>query len=375
MDDNSRRRRQNDPPYPGQDPRFGAEQGQGRGFSSSSSERYRPAPITTSPSTARGAGGATAYSGYYQGPSASFSAALPQTTLQYQPGYTQDQRQQSFATYNPDIMYDVAQQAPQNNVYDSTPQFQTRQPAGMQMLSDVAAPYFPNESTSAPGPPGLQHHTSSGSSNVYQQHQQSPADRGPLLQQGYSGNAMAMGAMPQPAPEIMEEDDYQAQGPGMEAAYTAYQTALKEIFQNIINGRLAEASQSLLEVSEWLLGHVGDLGLTVDEVALHSDRIRLWGEFNTAWLSIFQKQKDMLESGQRIQHPQTLMTQEYINKMAKDLIRMCDAVEKHGLVDYQYGVAEERIIMILSECLDLQESIEEVEGSSAANPGLGRVPP
>ncbi|PVH67618.1 hypothetical protein DL98DRAFT_443188, partial [Cadophora sp. DSE1049] len=34
-----------------------------------------------------------------------------------------------------------------------------------------------------------------------------------------------------------------------------------------------------------------------------------------------------------------------INKMAKYLIRMCDAVEKHSLVDYQYGVAEEQIIM------------------------------
>jgi len=175
-----------------------------------------------------------------------------------------------------------------------------------------------------------------------------------------------MGSIPPGPPDIMEEDDFQAQGPGMEAAYTAYQTALKEIFQNIINGRLGEASQSLLEVSEWLLGHVGDL----DEVALHSDRIRLWGEFNTAWLSIFQKQKDMLESGQRIQHPQTLMTQEFINKMAKDLIRMCDAVEKHGLVDYQYGVAEEQIIMILTECLDLQESVEGIEGSGAV-----RAPP
>ena len=39
------------------------------------------------------------------------------------------------------------------------------------------------------------------------------------------------------------------------------------------------------------------------------------------------------------------MTQDFINKMAKDLIRMCDAVEKHGLIDYQYGVAEELIIM------------------------------
>jgi hypothetical protein len=90
---------------------------------------------------------------------------------------------------------------------------------------------------------------------------------------------------------------------------------------------------------------VSDEGLTVDEVTLHADRIRLWGEFNTAWLSIFQRQKDMLESGQRIQHPQTLITQDFINKMAKDLIRMCDAIEKHGLVDYQYGVAEEQIIL------------------------------
>jgi hypothetical protein len=178
--------------------------------------------------------------------------------MQYQPGYPQDQRQQqSFAGYNSDLMYNVSQQAPQNTVYDSTPQFQARQPAAMQMLSDVAAPYFPNEPTSAPGPPGLQHHASSGSS--YQQHQPSPGDRAPLLQQGYPA-AMGLGGMPQSAQEIMEEEDFQAHGPGMEAAYTAYQTALKEIFQNIIHGHLADASSSLLEVSEWLLGHVGDLG-------------------------------------------------------------------------------------------------------------------
>jgi hypothetical protein len=83
-------------------------------------------------------------------------------------------------------------------------------------------------------------------------------DRAPLLQQGYMGG-MSMGSIPPGPPDIME-DNFQAQDPGMEAAYTAYQTALKEIFQNIINGRLGEASQSLLEVSEWLLGHVGDLG-------------------------------------------------------------------------------------------------------------------
>lgn len=263
MDDNNRRRRQNDSPYQGSDPRYNGDQGQGRGYSGSSSDRYRTTPLTHSPSTGREAGGATAYSGYYQEPPSSFPAALPSNNLQYQAGFSQDQRQQqSFAGYNPDIMYNVGQQTPQGAVYDSASQFQARQPAAMQMLSDVAAPYFPSEPTNTPGPPGLQHHASSSSTTVYQQqqhHQQSAADRPPLLQQGYS-NSLAMGNIGQNAPEVMDEEDFQAQGPGMEAAYTAYQTALKEIFQNIINGRLGDASQSLLEVSEWLLGHVGDLG-------------------------------------------------------------------------------------------------------------------
>ena len=86
------------------------------------------------------------------------------------------------------------------------------------------------------------------------------------------------------------------------------------------------------------------VGLVVDEAALHADRIRLWGEFNTAWLSIFQMQKDVLVSGQRLQQSQSLMPHDLVNKMAKDLVRMCDSVEKYGLVDYQYGVAEEQIM-------------------------------
>ncbi|RDW89379.1 hypothetical protein BP6252_01411 [Coleophoma cylindrospora] len=371
MDDNSRRRRQNEAPsYPAPDPRFG-DQGQARGFSSSTAERYRPAPLNTSPSAARGAGGATAYSGYYQEPAPTFPAALPPNNLQYQQGYPQDQRQQqNFAGYNPDLMYNVTQQATQSTTYDTNQQFQARQPAAMQMLSDVAAPYFPSDPSTAAAPPGLQHHASSSSSTVYPQQQQQQQQHQSPAQQGYSGT-MTMGGIPHTAPDIMDQSQYEAQGPGMEEAYNAYQTALKEIFQNVINGRLAEASQSLLEVSEWLLGHVGDLGLIVDEVGLHADRIRLWNEFNTAWLSIFQRQKDILESGQGIRPPQSLMTQDFINKMAKDLVRMCDNVEKHGLVDYQYGVAEEQIINVLTECLDLQESLDVASGGSAA----GRPPP
>ncbi len=124
--------------------------------------------------------------------------------------------------------------------------------------------------------------------------------------------------------------------------------------------------------------------------------MHLWEEFNNAWLAIFQRQKDMLESGQRIQTPQSLISRDFITKMSKDLIRMCDTVEKHGLVDYQYGVAEERIMdskcqpraskhpalivfTVLMQTLDLQEAMEGLDGGggegASQNPGLGRAPP
>lgn len=270
MDEHNRRRRQNEAPYSGHpDQRFAADQNQIRGFSGSSAERFRPPPLTTSPSTGRGATGATAYQGYYQETAPSFSAALPANTMQYQQGYSQDQRQQqqSFGGYNSDLMYNVAQQPAQNNVYDATTQFQARQPAAMQMLTDVAtAPYFSSETANAPAPPGLQHHASTGSTGVYPQHH-SPNVRAPLLQQTYA-TGMPMGNLPQVAPEMLEvEDEYQAQDQApinnlarVEESYMSYQTALKEIFQNVANGMLSEAAASLLRVSEWLLGNVVDLG-------------------------------------------------------------------------------------------------------------------
>ena len=51
-----------------------------------------------------------------------------------------------------------------------------------------------------------------------------------------------------------------------------------------------------------------------------------------------------MESGAQLQRSQTLIPQESLEKMGKELVRLCDGVERHGLVDYQYGVWEERII-------------------------------
>jgi hypothetical protein len=74
----------------------------------------------------------------------------------------------------------------------------------------------------------------------------------------------------------------------------------------------------------------------------------MWDEFNTCWLSILQRQKEMvteiIATGQRPELPQSVMDYDFMETMGKELVRLCDMMEKHGLVDYQMGVWEEEII-------------------------------
>ncbi|KAK7570727.1 hypothetical protein V3481_019269 [Fusarium oxysporum f. sp. vasinfectum] len=51
--------------------------------------------------------------------------------------------------------------------------------------------------------------------------------------------------------------------------------------------------------------------------------------------------------------------------MGNELVRLCDGIERHGLVDYQYGVWEDQITAILEDCLDLYDASE--EGSDSGN--------
>ncbi|KAK8135810.1 hypothetical protein PG984_003750 [Apiospora sp. TS-2023a] len=395
MDDNARRRRQNEPPVSAtSNPRYPVHdanaQRRSYGAGAGASDRYRPAPLNTSPSTARGMGGTAAYSGYYQEPAAAFSTAMPQNTMPYQSEYGQDTRQtQNFSAYNPSLMYNVPQTSAQNTVYDTSQQFPSRQPAALQMMpTDVAASYFPSEPTNAGAAPALQAQAASSStSGVYQQ---SPADQRAMIHQ-YPSSIASMSGMSQQASapdQVMEEQDY-SNSTEMGEAYEQYQTALKEIFTNIRNGVLVSASESLLTVSDWLLSKVAELGLAADNPQLHHDRIKLWHDFNHAWLALLQKQKDMVGSGIPPQRGQTLVSEESLKKMGKEIVRLCDGIERHGLVDYEYGVWEEPIIesmyypyrryppspndlvadleIVLTECLDFYENADGAAGTSATS--------
>ena len=89
-------------------------------------------------------------------------------------------------------------------------------------------------------------------------------------------------------------------------------------------------------------------GLTRDQQELHSERLKLWKDFNICWLAVLQKQKDItqeiLASGRSILPPQSMIPASYLNHMGDKLVNLSDGMESHGLVDYEMGVWEEEII-------------------------------
>lgn len=69
----------------------------------------------------------------------------------------------------------------------------------------------------------------------------------------------------------------------------------------------------------------------------------MWNDFNHAWLATIQAQKELMESGRQLGRSQSRISLEGLKKMGDELVRLCDGIERHGLVDYQYGVWEEQI--------------------------------
>ncbi|SCO54202.1 uncharacterized protein FFNC_15389 [Fusarium fujikuroi] len=248
---------------------------------------------------------------------------MPGTAIAYGPEYGHDSRQtQDFGDYNTSttMMYNVGQASEQNAVYDAQ-QFSLRQPPAMQMMPpDVASSYFGSEAGASAGP-SLQQPAqgSSGSANVYQQSNA----------MNYASNSMS------------NDHDY-TEG-ALEEKWVSYQRQLGSIFQEIVNGSLESASETLISVTSWLLSQVADLGLSLDDTNLHADRIQLWNDFNHAWLGLGQRQIDLMTSSQQLSRTQSLVSKAMIKKMGNELIRLCDGIERHGLVDYQYGVLEDQI--------------------------------
>ncbi|KAK7538870.1 hypothetical protein IWX50DRAFT_670076 [Phyllosticta citricarpa] len=385
MDNNDRRQRQQNPP--GYAPQQGLIQTPQQYPAVSGTDRFRQNPLTAqqSPSSAPSSGRAGTGQGYgygSYGEGAQFvGSSIQAGALQYPPEYGQDQQRtpQQYSQYASNMMYNVPaqQQAAPQSPYESVQQYQPRQSAAIEVLSTqfgVPQQYYgvPGESgpTSAPAAGMAAQNVPSQYSNLSYT-TQSPVGRDPLAPAYATGmsdptQGGSHGAYAQP--------NYPASGASSDwdNAYAEYQTQVKRTFEYIRDGRLSEGGSCLLRITKWLLGNAEALaeltiGLVRDDESMQQDRLKLWEEFNTAWLSILQTQKDMslemAESGQPPRPPRSMMDYEFMESMGKELVSLCDNMEKHGLVDYQMGVWEEEIIAILTRCLDL---LEEHTGAGSA---------
>ncbi|KAK6444124.1 hypothetical protein FP744_10000372 [Trichoderma asperellum] len=287
---------------------------------------------------------------------------MPTTTLAYGSEYGADSRPQtqSFGGYSTGMMmYNVPQPSTQTPVYDAQ-QFGQRQQAAMQMMApDVTSAYFNPEAGSAAA--NMQHPSqgSSASAGVYQQSQ-------PI---NYASSMPSANAMQHTSgtadPTMGEGQDYAASG--LQEKWLNYQRQLGSVFQDISSISLERAAETLLNVSSWLLTQVTELGLNQDDASLHAERIKLWNDFNHAWLALCFQQREIMSSGQQLSRSQRVMSQGTIKKLGDELIRLCDGIESHGLVDYQYGVWEDRIETILEECLDLYDSLDSNASTSGGS--------
>ncbi len=320
-------------------------------------------------------------------------AQHPPRQPHHQPQHQPPPQQQPFPPYPSPMGYHPPPPTEQSP-YASVTQYQPRQSAAIEVLSNqfgVPQYYNPGESTSAPEPAPVAP-------------QYVPADFHPPLlyhppgtvPQATVGSNFTPGMGELAPPNAPGPEELGPQDPddgGSDRAYRDYQVALREAFQKTRDGQLVEAGRVLLEISEWLcesvaargtpttvdgfllLGLTGAAGLLNDDESKHAERLQLWDEFNTCWLAVLQHQKEltqkMLETGEPPPAPQSLIPEETLENMGSELVRLCDRVEKHGLVDYQVGVWEEEIISseqvrmglkdhadaaaVLTECLDLLE--------------------
>ncbi|KAL4999059.1 hypothetical protein BDV10DRAFT_193939 [Aspergillus recurvatus] len=354
MDGDLRRMKQDE-----QQAQYANQPGMSRRSASRSSgrtaDRFRQAgfnPTRGDPSQAAGRPRMPAYMDYGYTDNTFQGGALQEDELQPYPPTLRDhqQRQQPFPSYESELVYNLGQQGPTQTPYEVVPQFSSRQSASLDSLSGqfpVPQYFAPNEpsGTGLPShylPPGLSLSAYNqpgpiGRSSATQPFPATMADMNPVGAAGQQQTLSQSQSQPQALPEP----------PPSAEPLRQFQRALRVTVDHTRAGQLVEASRSLLDISEWLVATARELGILRDDQMLHSDRLKLWNDFNICWLALCQKQKDMtqelLQTGR--QSPRTsLLSIEMMDSLGKQLIQLCDQMEQHGLVDYQMGIWEEEIL-------------------------------
>jgi hypothetical protein len=160
------------------------------------------------------------------------------------------------------MLYGFGQQGPAQGHFEVVPQYQTRQSAAIDVLSNqFAVPqYFAPEESAGSGVAAL---------SPYLNAQLQPYNQGPMARpnttQSFSApisdfSAIGSGSMNRLDQPQTESQQQQSDQPSLEEAIGRYQHILRRTFDQTRAGRLVEAGGSLLEISEWLVTHARDLG-------------------------------------------------------------------------------------------------------------------
>lgn len=187
---------------------------------------------------------------------------------QSNPGTAQQQSRRRAAAettplvpYESAMLYGFSQQGSAHGPFDIVPQYSTRQSAAIEALSNqMAIPqYFPEEPTGT-GVPGLSPYLSTLPYN----------QPGPMARASNAhpfpttmADFTSIGTGPSVDQPQQQVDPSQQSGTGsssLDQAYAQYQRALRSTFDQTRAGRLVEASESLMEISEWLVTNARDLG-------------------------------------------------------------------------------------------------------------------
>lgn len=219
-----------------------------------------------------------AYAGYGYTDSPSYSTpslqggTLQSTGLQYHSDFTSSPSRQDQSTtthqqghhpqrlpqYDPEMVYNIAPHAQPQPSYETVSQYQPRHSAAIEVLAtQFGVPqYFSGDEPEGPGAAASQYLTEQVQPTQYPH--PTPVTR---------PNASV--SFPEPltdfnhpmAADTLETQNFLGESSsGLEDAYNQYQQALGQTFSNARAGRLKEASQSLLELSDWLLGNAVELG-------------------------------------------------------------------------------------------------------------------
>lgn len=191
-------------------------------------------------------------------------AQRPQASaIQHQRRRAQPQDPAAFPPYDPTMLYGFTQQGPTQGHFEVVPQYQTRQSAAIDVLSNqFAVPqYFAPEESAGSGVAGLSPYLNA---QLQPYNQPGPMAR-PNTAQSFPApisdfTAIGSGSMNRLDQPQTESQQQQSDQPSLEEAIGRYQRILRRTFDQMRAGRLVEAGGSLIEISEWLVTNARDLG-------------------------------------------------------------------------------------------------------------------